>query len=67
MKEVRGADQGPRDASSDQATVRWALWRLDDNGNRFLMACFADRGRAEAAARAYAGRGHKQMYYVEPA
>lgn len=66
MKKALGDGPGPRDAAG-ASSLRWALWRLDDNGNRFLMACFADRGRAEAAARAYAGRGHKQTYYVEPA
>ncbi len=66
MSDARRPDAGPRHGT-EASSARWALWRLDDNGNRFLMACFADRGRAEAAARAYAGRGHKQTYYVEPA
>ena len=45
--------------------ARWVLWRLDDNGNRFAMAEFDSRERAEAAAREYAARGHKQAYWVE--
>ena len=45
----------------------WALWRLDDNGNRFLMETFDSRARAEAAARDYTARGHKQTYWVEAA
>lgn len=45
---------------------RWALWRLDDNGNRFLMETYDSRERAEAAAREYTARGHKQTYWVEP-
>lgn len=48
-------------------TPRWALWRLDDNGNRFLVAVFACRDEAEAAARAFAVHGHKQTYWVEAA
>lgn len=66
MGETLGHDEEPREAA-ESAPARWALWRLDDNGNRFLMAVFADRARAEAAALAYAGRGHKQTYYVEAA
>lgn len=49
----------------DAAPQRWALWRLDDNGNRFLMETFDSRERAEAAARDYTARGHKQTYWVE--
>lgn len=43
----------------------WCLWRLDDNGNRFLVRRFADRTEAEAVAAAYEARGHKQRYFVE--
>ncbi len=43
----------------------WLLWRIDEHGNRFAMARFDTRERAEAAARDYAARGHKQGYFVE--
>lgn len=43
---------------------RWALWRLDDNGNRFVVAVFARRDEAEATARAFEAHGHKQTYWV---
>ena len=45
----------------------WALWRLDDNGNRFLVAVFACRDEAESAVRAFEAHGHKQAYWVEAA
>lgn len=45
----------------------WALWRLDDNGNRFVVALFARRDEAEAAGRAFEAHGHKQTYWVEAA
>jgi|GEM_PF-958143 len=45
----------------------WALYRLDDNGNRFLMSLFRERDVAEHVANVYENRGHKQTYSVEPA
>ena len=50
-----------------EENARWVLWRLDDNGNRFVVAVFARRDEAEAAARAIAAHGHKQAYWVEAA
>ncbi len=49
----------------DTEPTRWALWRLDDNDNRFVVAVFARREEAEAAARAFEAHGHKQTYWVE--
>jgi len=49
----------------DLAPREWALFRLDDNGNRFLMSYFRDRERAEQLAKHYENLGHKQTYYVE--
>ena len=46
---------------------RWVLWRLDDNGNRFVIAVFANRDEAETTARAFEAHGHKQTYWVEAA
>lgn len=51
--------------SAEQAP--WSLLRQDDNGNRFEMARFATREAAERAAEEFQARGHKQLYYVEPA
>jgi len=45
----------------------WDVFRQDDNGNRVWMARRATRAEAEALARAYEARGHKQIYWVEPA
>lgn len=49
----------------DTEPTRWALWRLDDNDNRFVVGVFARREEAEAAARAFEAHGHKQTYWVE--
>ena len=51
----------------DTEPTRWALWRLDDNDNCFVVAVFARREEAEAAARAFEAHGHKQTYWVEAA
>ncbi|WP_281050090.1 hypothetical protein [Thauera sp. GDN1] len=52
-------------ARAVEQAMRWALWRLDDNGNRFVVAVFANRDEAEATARAFEAHGHKQTYWVE--
>ncbi|MFZ5961226.1 hypothetical protein ACOXVJ_27330 [Pseudomonas knackmussii] len=44
----------------------WCLVRLDDNGNRFVMRRGLTREEAEALARDYQARGHKQTYWAEP-
>ncbi|MNO66928.1 hypothetical protein D3C76_577280 [compost metagenome] len=42
----------------------WCLLRLDDNGNEFVMRRNLNRAEAEALAREYQARGHKQMYWA---
>lgn len=44
---------------------RWALWRQDDNGNRFLVARFAAEAAAAAEQARFEALGHKQTYWVE--
>ncbi|SDI74744.1 hypothetical protein [Pseudomonas panipatensis] len=44
----------------------WRLLRLDDNGNRFVMRRGLSQDEAEALARDYQARGHKQTYWAEP-
>lgn len=51
--------------SDDLSAKPWLLTRLDDNGNRVAMWYFRERETAEAVARDYAARGHKQTYEVE--
>lgn len=45
--------------------ICWCLWRQDDNGNRVLIRCFADRRAAERMRDEMEARGHKQLYWVE--
>ena len=46
--------------------VDWCVLRLDDNGNRFLVRAGLPRAEAEALAREFAARGHKQSYWAQP-
>jgi cell division protein FtsN len=43
----------------------WLVIRQDDNGNRYRVGRYATRAEAQNAADSLAGRGHKQLYWVE--
>jgi 8-oxo-dGTP diphosphatase len=45
----------------------WCVIRQDDNGNRFVVAAELTEPEARLLSAAYAARGHKQLYWVEPA
>lgn len=47
--------------------VAFVVMRQDDNGNRVQVARAPNRASAEAIAADYERRGHKQLYWVEPA
>jgi len=51
----------PDSPSSDH---NWCLVRLDDNGNEFVVRRDLSRAAAEALAREFEARGHKQSYWV---
>ncbi|GEM_PF-215444 len=40
------------------------LWRMDDNGNRFLVDRFEERSAAEARMAELAGSHHKQTFWI---
>jgi hypothetical protein len=40
--------------------------RMDDNGNQFVVRADLTRNAAEALARQFEARGHKQSYWVRP-
>ncbi|NQD91739.1 hypothetical protein HP532_03615 [Pseudomonas sp. CrR25] len=42
----------------------WCLVRLDDNGNEFVVCGDLSRAEAEALAREFEARGHKQSYWL---
>jgi hypothetical protein len=43
----------------------WAVWRIDDNGNTFVVRGGLVRAAAERVASEFTARGHKQTYWVE--
>ena len=47
------------------ACVVWRILRLDDNGNRFVVAECASEDEARRIADEFSARGHKQTYWVE--
>lgn len=47
--------------------LSWELWREDDNGNRSLVARFARGHDANAMAKYFEERGHKQRYWANHA
>lgn len=47
------------------ARMVWRVLRLDDNGNRFVVAQCASEDEARRIADAFTARGHKQAYWVE--
>lgn len=44
----------------------WAIWRQDDNGNRFRISGGHAHEDAERTRAAFEARGHKQLYWIEP-
>lgn len=55
--------EGKGDGPGDRA---WCVMRQDDNGNRYVVAEGLTEAEARERSAAYAARGHKQMYWVEP-
>lgn len=65
---IDDADVGHLDPRVDLSRLpTWALWRQDDNGNRFEMARFRSYAKACAQEQLFTARGHKQNYWVEEA
>ena len=54
----------PEDSSP---TGSWAVWRIDDNGNTFVVREGLSRAEAERLVELFTARGHKQTYWAEDA
>ncbi|HEU0282380.1 MAG TPA: hypothetical protein VFQ99_01235 [Gallionella sp.] len=55
---------------NEQAPSKYRIfevWRLDGNGNEFLVDTFDDRELAEKRIAELAAGGHKQMYWIREA
>jgi len=44
----------------------WAVWRIDDNRNTFVVRDGLGQAEAERLVAEFTARGHKQMYWAEP-
>jgi len=52
-------------AEQPSQTPAFEVWRLDDNGNEFLVARYDDREVAERKIAELAAGGHKQTYWIK--
>ena len=43
----------------------WVVWRIDDNGNTFVVRERLTQEEAERVVAEFTARGHKQMYWAE--
>lgn len=43
----------------------WVVWRIDDNGNTFVVREHVGRAEADRLVAEFTARGHKQMYWAE--
>jgi hypothetical protein len=43
----------------------WVVWRIDDNGNTFIVREHLSRDEANCVVVEFSARGHKQMYWAE--
>ncbi|WP_178379946.1 hypothetical protein [Cryptosporangium aurantiacum] len=50
--------------SIEGPSVRWVVWRQDDNGNRYEVVRKDSRAEAEEVAATLEARGHRQIYWV---
>ena len=51
--------------SPESWPVPWAVWRIDDNGNAFVVRKCLDQAEAERLVIEFTARGHKQTYWAE--
>jgi hypothetical protein len=55
----------PQPPADQDHPLTWAVWRIDDNGNTFLVRGGLGHEEANRLAAEFEARGHKQMYWVE--
>lgn len=51
-------------STNAEPAERWSVWRIDDNGNVFLVREGISEQKARQLAAEFEARGHKQMYWV---
>jgi len=45
--------------------AKWSVWRIDDNGNTFIVRDHLTFAEAQRLIAEFESRSHKQMYWVE--
>jgi hypothetical protein len=48
-----------------ETSGRWVVYRLDDNGNTFVVEENVSREEAERLVALFESRGHKQLYWAQ--
>jgi hypothetical protein len=48
------------------SVTAWTVWRIDDNGNRFIVREHLTKQDADRLVAEFEARGHKQTYWAEP-
>lgn len=52
-------------SAAEDASIRWELWREDDNGVRALITVYTDQRAALDALARFESLGHKQTYWLK--
>jgi UDP-N-acetyl-2-amino-2-deoxyglucuronate dehydrogenase len=58
------ADPVPESLVPDLSGL-WTVYRIDDNGNTFVVREHLSREEADRVVAEFEARGHKQMYWAE--
>jgi UDP-N-acetyl-2-amino-2-deoxyglucuronate dehydrogenase len=58
------SDPVPESIGPDPSGL-WAVYRIDDNGNTFVVREHVSRDEADRVVAEFEARGHKQMYWAE--
>ncbi|WP_063607890.1 hypothetical protein [Zavarzinella formosa] len=53
------------ESESHTESPKWAVWRIDDTGNTFIVQEHLTLVEAEKLVQKFTARGHKQMYWAE--
>jgi hypothetical protein len=65
LRELGGRSEADGKPSEACPTPTWTVWRIDDNGNTFVVREHLTHEEAARLAAEFEARGHKQMYWVE--
>jgi hypothetical protein len=67
MLAAGGEAMSPADLKVQEppSVERWTVWRIDDNGNTFIVREHLSHEEALRTVSEFEARGHKQMYWAE--